>query len=57
MVPLLPRKLKVLITVVMKMTVRQMAQLQQALQLELDRKITDRQMPPLLQASQLELDM
>ena len=32
-------------------------QLQQALQLELDRKITDRQMAPLLQASQLELIM
>ena len=57
MVPLLPRKFKVLIKVDMKMTVRQMAQLQQASLLELEMKITDRQMAPLFQASQLELDM
>ena len=57
MVPLLSRKLKVLIKVDMKMSVRQMAQLQQAPQLELEMKITDRQMVPLLQASQLELHM
>ena len=38
MVQLVPRKLKVLMKVDMKVTVRQMAQLQQASQLELDMK-------------------
>ena len=51
MVPLQPKKLKLLIKIDVKMTVRQMAQLQQASQLKLDIKVTDRQMAPLLQDS------